>query len=147
MNNMFVRVGIWTAIIIVLLTTFKHFTDRSNATNVEPINYSQFLDEVKSKRIKDVVIEDRSIVATTADGKKVKTGVTYLDRGLVGDLVDNGVQFDVMVPHAASGWSLDLFYASDAGRRKGWRFLVRKIESADDRPEKQYRDFQRCRRL
>lgn len=105
MNNMFVRVGIWTAIIIVLLTTFKHFTDRSNATNVEPINYSQFLDEVKSKRIKDVVIEDQSIVATTADGKKVKTGVTYLDRGLVGDLVDNGVQFDVKPPEEPSFWS------------------------------------------
>ena len=105
MNNMFVRVGIWTAIIIVLLTAFKHFTDRSNATNVEPINYSQFLDEVKSKRIKDVVIEDRSIVATTADGKKVKTGVTYLDRGLVGDLVDNGVQFDVKPPEEPSFWS------------------------------------------
>ncbi|EEO27126.1 ATP-dependent zinc metalloprotease FtsH [Oxalobacter paraformigenes] len=105
MNNMFVRVGIWTAIIIVLLTTFKHFTDRSNTANVEPINYSQFLDEVKSKRIKDVVIEDRSIVATTADGKKVKTGVTYLDRGLVGDLVDNGVQFDVKPPEEPSFWS------------------------------------------
>ena len=102
---MFVRVGIWTAIIIVILTNFKHFTDRSNATNVEPINYSQFLDEVKSKRIKDVVIEDRSIVATTADGKKVKTGVTYLDRGLVGDLVDNGVQFDVKPPEEPSFWS------------------------------------------
>ncbi len=105
MNNMFVRVGIWTAIIIVLLTTFNYFTKRNDAANVEPINYSQFLDEVKSKRIKDVVIEDRSIVATTADGKKVKTGVTYLDRGLVGDLVDNGVQFDVKPPEEPSFWS------------------------------------------
>ena len=105
MNNMFVRVGVWTAIIIVLLTTFNYFTKRNEAASVESINYSQFLDEVKSKRIKDVVIEDRSIVATTADGKKVKTGVTYLDRGLVGDLVDNGVQFDVKPPEEPSFWS------------------------------------------
>ena len=104
MNNMFVRVGVWTAIIIVLITTFKHFMDRSNTVNIEPINYSQFLDEVRSKRIKDVVIEDRSIVATTVEGKKVKTGVTYLDRGLVGDLVDNGVQFDVKPPEEPSFW-------------------------------------------
>ena len=102
---MFVRVGVWTAIIIVLLTTFNYFTKRNEAASVESINYSQFLDEVKSKRIKDVVIEDRSIVATTADGKKVKTGVTYLDRGLVGDLVDNGVQFDVKPPEEPSFWS------------------------------------------
>ena len=59
MNNMFVRVGVWTAIIIVLLTTFNYFTKRNEAASVESINYSQFLDEVKSKRIKDVVIEDR----------------------------------------------------------------------------------------
>ena len=102
---MFVRVGIWTAIIIVLLTTFKHFTDRSNSENVEPINYSQFLDDVKSKRIKDVVIEDRTITATTSDGKHVRTGVTYLDRGLVGDLVDNGIDFDVKPPEEPSFWS------------------------------------------
>ncbi|MCZ4053128.1 ATP-dependent zinc metalloprotease FtsH [Oxalobacter sp. OxGP1] len=101
---MFVRVGVWTAIIIVLITTFKHFMDRSNTVNIEPINYSQFLDDVRSKRIKDVVIEDRSIVATTVEGKKVKTGVTYLDRGLVGDLVDNGVQFDVKPPEEPSFW-------------------------------------------
>ncbi len=105
MNNMFVRVGIWTAIIIVLLTTFKHFTDRSNSENVEPINYSQFLEGVKSKRIKEVVIEDRTITATTSDGKHVKTGVTYLDRGLIGDLVDNGVDFDVKPPEEPSFWS------------------------------------------
>ena len=43
--------------------------------------------------------------AATADGKKVKTGVTYLDRGLVGDLVDNGVQFDVKPPEEPSFWS------------------------------------------
>ena len=105
MNNMFVRVGIWTAIIIVLLTTFKHFTDRSNSDSIEPINYSQFLDGVKSKRIKEVVIEDRTITATTSDGKHVRTGVTYLDRGLVGDLVDNGVEFDVKPPEEPSFWS------------------------------------------
>ncbi len=105
MNNMFVRVGIWTAIIIVLLTTFKHFTDRSNSDSIEPINYSQFLDGVKNKRIKEVVIEDRTITATTSEGKHVRTGVTYLDRGLVGDLVDNGVQFDVKPPEEPSFWS------------------------------------------
>ncbi|MBR7070449.1 MAG: ATP-dependent zinc metalloprotease FtsH [Oxalobacter sp.] len=102
---MFVRVGIWTAIIIVLLTTFKHFTDRGNSDSIEPINYSQFLDGVKSKRIKEVVIEDRTITATTSDGKHVRTGVTYLDRGLVGDLVDNGVEFDVKPPEEPSFWS------------------------------------------
>lgn len=74
MNNMFVRVGIWAAIIIVLLTTFKHFTDRNVGAGAVAINYSQFLDEVKAKKVKDVVIEDRTIIATTAMARKSRPG-------------------------------------------------------------------------
>jgi ATP-dependent Zn protease len=31
----------------------------------------------------------------TTDGKTLRTTATYLDRGLVGDLINNGVKFDV----------------------------------------------------
>jgi cell division protease FtsH len=34
-------------------------------------------------------------VAVTTDDRKVRTTATYLDRGLVGDLINNGVKFDV----------------------------------------------------
>lgn len=95
MNNMFVRAAIWGAIIVILLTTFKHFTDRNTGAGATPINYSEFLEDVKSQRVKDVVIEDRALVANMTDGRKVKTGITYLDRGLIGDLVSHGVKFDV----------------------------------------------------
>ncbi len=56
----------------------------------------------KAKRIKEATIEDRSIVATTTDGKKVKTAATYLDRGLIGDLINNDVKFDVKQPEEPS---------------------------------------------
>ena len=95
MNNMFVRVAIWGAIIVILLTTFKHFIDGDNTSGAAPIPYSDFLEEVKAHRVKDAVIEDRVLIANMADGRKVKTGITYLDRGLIGDLVNNGVKFDV----------------------------------------------------
>src|SRR3546814_9751409 len=55
-----------------------------------------------AKRIKDATISDRSIVATTTDGKKIQATITYLDRGLVGDLINNDVKFDVKKPDEPS---------------------------------------------
>lgn len=102
MNNMFSKTAIWVVIALVLFTVFKQFDNRGLATGATPIQYSDFLDEVKAQRIKEAVIEDRSIVATTNEGKKVRTSVTYLDRGLIGDLVNNGVKFDVKQPEEQS---------------------------------------------
>ena len=102
MNNMFSKAAIWVVIALVLFTVFKQFDGRSIATGATSIPYSDFLNEVKAKRIKDATIEDRSIVATTSDGKKIKTAVTYLDRGLIGDLVNNGIKFDVKQPEEPS---------------------------------------------
>jgi cell division protease FtsH len=101
-NNMFSKAAIWVVIALVLFTVFKQFDDRGLAGGATPIQYSDFLDEVKAKRIKEAVIEDRTIVATTNDGKKLKATVTNLDRGLIGDLVDNDVKFDVKQPEPPS---------------------------------------------
>ncbi len=102
MNNMFSKAAIWVVIALVLFTVFKQFDGRGIASGAQAVAYSDFLDEVKSKRIKDATIEDRSIVATTQDGKKIKTAITYLDRGLIGDLIANGVKFDVRQPEEQS---------------------------------------------
>ncbi len=102
MNNMFSKAAVWVVIALVLFTVFKQFDGRALSSGAAPIPYSDFLDEVKAKRIKDATIEDRTIVATTTDGKKIKTAITYLDRGLIGDLVNNDVKFDVKQPEEPS---------------------------------------------
>ena len=102
MNNMFSKAAIWVVIALVLFTVFKQFDGHGLASGAQSVAYSDFLDEVKSKHVKDATIEDRSIVATTLDGKKIKTAITYLDRGLIGDLVSNGVKFDVKQPEEPS---------------------------------------------
>ncbi|MES2830782.1 MAG: ATP-dependent zinc metalloprotease FtsH [Pseudomonadota bacterium] len=102
MNNMFSKAAIWVVIALVLFTVFKQFDGRGIAGGAQAVAYSDFLDEVKARRIKDATIEDRSIIATTEDGKKIKTAITYLDRGLIGDLVANGVKFDVRQPEEQS---------------------------------------------
>ncbi|PUA19247.1 ATP-dependent zinc metalloprotease FtsH [Glaciimonas sp. PCH181] len=102
MNNMFSKAAIWVVIALVLFTVFKQFDTKGLANGATPIAYSDFINEVKAGHVTDAVIEDRSIIANTSDGKKVKTTATFLDRGLVGDLLNNGVKFDVKQPEEPS---------------------------------------------
>ncbi|MGI4850076.1 MAG: ATP-dependent zinc metalloprotease FtsH, partial [Janthinobacterium lividum] len=102
MNNMFSKAAIWVVIALILFTVFKQFDERTVGGGATTIAYSDFLDEVRSKRIREAVIEDRTIVGTTTDGKKIKATVTNMDRGLIGDLVANDVKFDVRQPEPPS---------------------------------------------
>lgn len=102
MNNIFSKAAIWVVIALVLFTVFRQFDSRSLSSGAQAVAYSDFLAEVKAKRVKDATIEDRNIVATTSEGKKIKTAITYLDRGLIGDLIANGVKFDVRQPEEQS---------------------------------------------
>ena len=96
-NQWFSKVAVWLVIALVLFAVFKQF-DRG-ATAGSQIGYSDFLEEVRSKRIKSVSIQEGpgsvEITAITTDDKKIRTTGTYLDRGLSGDLLNNGVKFDV----------------------------------------------------
>ncbi|MBC7490784.1 MAG: ATP-dependent metallopeptidase FtsH/Yme1/Tma family protein, partial [Glaciimonas sp.] len=102
MNNMFSKAAIWVVIALVLFTIFKQFDTKGLGNGATPIAYSDFINEVKAGQVTTAVIEDRIIVANTSDGKKVKTTATFLDRGLVGDLLNNGVKFDVKQPEEPS---------------------------------------------
>ncbi len=96
-NQWFSKVAVWLVIAMVLFTVFKQF-DRGTTQGTQ-IGYSEFLDEVRSKRVKSVLLQEGNgsteIIATTNDDKRIRSTATYLDRGLVGDLIANGVKFDV----------------------------------------------------
>ena len=83
---------------MVLFTVFKQF-DTRGAAGSSYLGYSEFLEEVRGKRIKAATIAEgqggTEISAVTTDDRKVRTTATYLDRGLVGDLIANDVKFDV----------------------------------------------------
>jgi len=66
------------------------------------VAYSEFLSQVEAKQIREVVIEGTRVSAITSDGKKLSTNTTLLDRGLVSDLIENGIKFDVKNPEAPS---------------------------------------------
>ncbi len=97
-NQWFSKIAIWLVIAMVLFTVFKQFDTRGGAGS-NYLGYSEFLEEVRGKRIKTATIAEgqggTEISATTNDDRKVRTTATYLDRGLVGDLIANDVKFDV----------------------------------------------------
>ena len=91
MNNMLKNLVIWLVIGLVLMTVFNQFNTRQAAQ--APMEYSQFIEEVKSGRIAKVVIEGRQLKATTTEGKRV-TSYSPGDIWLVSDLLKYGVKIE-----------------------------------------------------
>ncbi|MCY1508424.1 ATP-dependent zinc metalloprotease FtsH [compost metagenome] len=97
-NQWFSKVAVWLVIAMVLFTVFKQFDTRGGVGS-GTVSYSEFLDQVRNNQIKSAIIPEGAgggeIVAVTNDDRKIRTTATVLDRGLVGDLIDHNVKFDV----------------------------------------------------
>ena len=89
MNNLFKNLAIWLVIGVVLMTVFNQFQTRQVAQNA--MDYSQFLDEVKAGHIAKVLIQGRTLDATTVDNKKITTYAPP-DLWMVSDLLKNNVK-------------------------------------------------------
>src|SRR5690606_1903615 len=92
----------WLIITLAVLVVVGQFTDTSTTGSATPVAYSDFLNQVKSGAISEAKIEDNKITARTSNGAMITTTTTLLDRGLIGDLIDNNVKFDVQQPEAPS---------------------------------------------
>lgn len=75
---MFSKSAIWVVVLLLLFMLFKQFDSATGGSKA--IAYSDLLDEVKAKRVKDVVIEGSSITAKLMDDTKVRTTATSLDK-------------------------------------------------------------------
>src|SRR5205814_2320705 len=91
LNNMLKNLVIWLVIGLVLMTVFNQFNTRQVAQ--APMEYSQFLEEVKAGRIAKVTIEGRQLKAQTTEGKRV-TSYSPGDIRLVSDLLKYGVKIE-----------------------------------------------------
>ena len=89
MNNMFKTMAIWLVIGIVLMSVFNQFNNRQAPKNI--LGYSEFLEEAKLGRIASVMIQGRTLEATTVDGKSV-TSYSPSDPWLVSDLLRYNVK-------------------------------------------------------
>ncbi len=105
MNNMFKNLAIWLVIGLVLMTVFNQFNNRQVATGA--VEYSQFIEEVKAGRISKVVMEGRTLKATTSEGKRI-TSYAPPDLWLVSDLLKNGVKIEAK-PEEEPSFLMNLF--------------------------------------
>ncbi len=105
MNNHFKNLAIWLVIGVVLMTVFNQFSTRQVAQNT--LEYSQFLEEVKAGRVTKVVIQGRTLEATTNDGKKITTYAPP-DLWMVSDLLKNNVKV-VAKPDEEQSFLMNIF--------------------------------------
>ncbi|MCW5594241.1 MAG: ATP-dependent zinc metalloprotease FtsH [Rhodocyclaceae bacterium] len=105
MNNHFKNLAIWLVIGVVLMTVFNQFSTRQVAQNT--LEYSQFLDEVKAGRVAKVVIQGRTLEATTNEGKRITTYAPP-DLWMVSDLLKNNVKV-VAKPDEEQSFLMNIF--------------------------------------
>ncbi|HEX8988039.1 MAG TPA: ATP-dependent zinc metalloprotease FtsH [Rhodocyclaceae bacterium] len=105
MNNLFKNFAVWLVIGVVLMTVFNQFNARQTAQS--SMEYSQFLDEVKQGHIAKVVIQGRTLEATTQDGKKI-TSYAPPDLWMVSDLLKNNVKV-IAKPEEEQSFLMSIF--------------------------------------
>jgi cell division protease FtsH len=88
LNNLIKNVAIWLVIALVLMTVFNQFSTRQTAQS--PMDYSQFIEDVKQGKVAKVTIEGRIIRGIRSDNKRFTTYAPS-DPWMVSDLLKNGV--------------------------------------------------------
>ncbi len=88
MNNLTKNLLLWLVVAVVLMSVFNNFNQRQ--TTVQPIEYSQFVQNVNDGEVERVTIEGRNIKGFYKSGKDFRT-YSPGDPGLVDDLLRHGV--------------------------------------------------------
>lgn len=106
-NNKFRGIFVWLAIALILVTIFNQFNLTTSSPSGRNVEYSKFLEEVKSGKVNRVIMEGRTLLGTLNDGKQI---ITYAppDLWLVSDLLKNNVQFEAR-PEKEESFLTNLF--------------------------------------
>ena len=103
LNDMAKNLLLWLIIAAVLLTVFQNFNMQPPR---EQLNYTEFLQEVQTDRIRKVVIDGLIIAGERSDGSRFETVRPQIqDNGLMGDLIDHRVVVEGRQPEQQSLWS------------------------------------------
>ena len=100
MNDMAKNIVLWVIIAVVLMTVFNSFT--APKTGAPPISYSKFLEQVERKNVASVTIyKDGRVDGVMTSGSRFATEAPS-DPGMVGDLLDAGVEIRAKPPEQPS---------------------------------------------
>jgi cell division protease FtsH len=99
------NIAVWLVIALVLMMVFNHFGQRQAVQ--APLEYSQFIEEVKQGQIAKVTIEGHVLKGVKSDGKRFTTYAPS-DPWLVSDLLKNGVVVEAK-PEEEPSFLMNLF--------------------------------------
>jgi cell division protease FtsH len=105
LNNLIKNVAIWLVIALVLMTVFNQFSARQPSQ--KPMDYSQFMEEVRSGNISKVTIEGKLVKGVKKSGEKFMTYPPQ-DIWMVSDLLKNNVIVEAK-PEEEQGFLMQVF--------------------------------------
>ncbi|MDG1580610.1 ATP-dependent zinc metalloprotease FtsH [Pseudomonas sp. GOM6] len=94
---------LWLIIAAVLVTVMNNFSSPSDSGK---LNYSEFIQQVQSGKVKQVTVDGYIISGQNQDGTTFETVRPAIeDRGLIKDLIDNNVEIVGKQPERQSIWT------------------------------------------
>ena len=97
MNKLFKNAMVWIVIAVVMLTVFQSFTP--NSIRQETLDYTTFIELVKTGNVSEVVFEDNLIKARRINGDRFITYNPETDNtALIGELSKSGVRISATPP-------------------------------------------------
>ena len=97
MNKFFKNAMVWIVIAVVMLTIFQSFTP--NSIRQQTLDYSTFIELVKTGNVSEVVFEDNVIKAKRLNGDRFITYNPETDNtALIGELSKSGVRISATPP-------------------------------------------------
>jgi len=97
MNKFFKNAMVWIVIAVVMLTVFQSFTP--NSIRQQTLDYSTFIELVKTGNVSEVVFEDNVIKAKRLNGDRFITYNPETDNtALIGELSKSGVRISATPP-------------------------------------------------
>ena len=94
---------LWLIIAAVLVTVMNNFSSQSESGK---LNYSEFIQQVQSGKVKQVTVDGFIISGVNQDGSSFETVRPAIeDRGLIKDLIDNNVEIVGKQPERQSIWT------------------------------------------
>jgi cell division protease FtsH len=122
---MFSKAAVWLVIALVLFTVFKQF-DKPHVQ--EGVTYSQFMDDAKNGKVKNVVVQGRNLQVTPSDGQKYSI-VSPGDIWMVGDLMKYGVQVSGKADEEPNVLMTALYYLGPTLLIIGfWFYMMRQMQ-------------------
>src|SRR6201995_3137864 len=122
---MFSKAAVWLVIALVLFTVFKQF-DKPRVQ--EGVSYSQFMDDAKAGKVKNVIVQGRNLTVTPADGQKYQI-VSPGDIWMVGDLMKYGVQVSGKADDEPNALVSALYYLGPTILIIGfWFYMMRQMQ-------------------